>query len=60
MNNGLAVFLVLLALAVFVFNLWLFVVGVQFLRTGTRAFKLYTAQNARPGSPPPLPHRVRS
>ncbi len=29
------------------FNIWLFVVGVQFLRTGTRAFRAYEAAELR-------------
>ena len=56
MSTGLAVFLVLLGLAVFAFNLWLFIVGVQYLRTVTRAARRYleVTDHPRPLPPPPL------
>lgn len=45
MNSGLAILLVLIVLGGAALNIWLFVVSVQFLRTGTKAFKRYTEMN---------------
>ena len=62
MNTGAAVFLVLLGLAVFGFNLWLFIVGIQYLRTGTRMHRAVAAHYSVPEPSPapaePSPHTV--
>lgn len=48
--------LILVALLVAVaFNIWLFVVGVQFLRTGTQAFKAYLAAQHAAARTPVVP-----
>jgi hypothetical protein len=36
-------FVIVIGLAILAVNVWLFVVAVQFLRVGTRAFKRYLA-----------------
>lgn len=47
MNSAVGFLIVVLMLAMLGFNIWLFIVGVQFLRTGTMAFKRYVADSDR-------------
>ena len=49
--------ILVLALVAVAFNVWLFVVGVQFLRTGTRAFKAYLASQPPARAVPSQPER---
>lgn len=48
MNNGIAVFILLLALGMMALQVWFVVITVRFLRSGRRAFDHYSRQQEQP------------
>lgn len=49
----------LIGLAILGFNVWIAVIAIQFLRTGTQAFRRYLVLSGQPGRDPGSPPSAR-